>query len=154
MRRPLLIIRKILEAHQHGRRRDMTGQRQLYQNAVDVRVGIQVRDKGQQVRLRGRIRKTVGVGPHAGALGRFTLVPDIDLAGRIVSDDDDGQAGLEAMGRFQPGRGGGDALDQSGREGLSVDQGRAGGVGRHGFRLRMSGIVCSPRFTDGMDRRL
>jgi hypothetical protein len=51
----------------------------------------------------------------------FALVADVDLAGRILADDDHGQARNGPVIGFQPGRGGRYALHQTGRECLTVD---------------------------------
>jgi hypothetical protein len=73
----------------------------------------------------------VGVGPHAGAQRGLALVADVDLAGRIFADDDDGQARLHPLIGLQAGGGGGDPVHQGGRIGLAVDQYGVRGLGRH-----------------------
>jgi hypothetical protein len=107
------------------------GQRQLHQDAVDARVGVQLIDQRQQLVLGRRFGQAMGVRSHAGANRRFALVAHIELAGGILADDDDRQARLDAVGGLETGGRRGDAVHQSGREGLAVDQGRARWLGRH-----------------------
>ena len=55
-------------------------------------------DRRQELRL-GRRRRGAGAGPaHPGGLAGVLLVPDVDLAGRVLADQDDRQAG-HAAGR-------------------------------------------------------
>ena len=79
---------------------------------MDARIGVQLGDQRQQFILSRFDRQAVGVGPHPGLQRRLALVADIELAGGVFADDDDGQAGLDAVSGFQPGGGRCDALHQ------------------------------------------
>ena len=73
-------------------------QRQLHQDAVDSGIVIQGVDGGFQLFLGGFRRHIDGAGIHADFRAAVALVADIDFAGRIVADQDDGQAGSKALG--------------------------------------------------------
>ena len=60
---------------------------------MDRRIGVQAVDCGQELVL-GRLgRQPQDRSVHPGRLAGGLLVADVDLAGRIVADQDDGQAG-------------------------------------------------------------
>jgi len=73
---------------------DMGGKRQLHQYAVDGRIGIELADDLQQS-LFGRVgRQRVLERMKAAFLGGAGFGGDIDLACRILADDDHRQTGL------------------------------------------------------------
>ena len=98
----------------------MFRQRQLNQDAVDIRIGIQFGDPFQH-NLRVD-RSIVGdlLGMHADGQTAIDLVADIDLGGRVGADQNDHQAGAVALGRqrLDPRL---EALAQFLGEGLAVD---------------------------------
>ena len=92
-----------VDSAEHGRRIDLRGQGQLDEDAVDAGVAVQGLDQAQELGLGRRVGQAVGVGSHPGASGRLAFVADVDLAGGVLADDDDGQAGLDPVGAFQTG---------------------------------------------------
>ena len=110
----------------HLRRVDVLRQRHLHEDAVDGRVRVQRGDAVQQ-RLLGEIGFVLfqhRVEAHVAA--RLDLVAHVDVAGRVVADDDHGQAGLVAGGG-ECGGAGGDVGAQLLGKFDSVDQ-----LGGHG----------------------
>ena len=77
---------------------DVIGNRQLNQDSVDRVVGAEVRDQIEQLRLGGLAGKSVMDRLHAGLFAGTVLVGDVDLGGRIVTDDDGGE-GRNPTGR-------------------------------------------------------
>ena len=75
-----------------GRLVDLLGQRQLHQDAVDRRIVVQSVDRGEQFGLGSRREAAERVPFIPAALQAASLVADVDLAGRIVADQHDGQA--------------------------------------------------------------
>ena len=89
----------------HGGRRNMFGQGELNQDAVDPVVGIEVRDQPEQ-RVLGsglgeQVLGRIHPNPCAGAF--FTL--DVGAAGGIIPDQDDSQARRPAPGGHKLGDG-------------------------------------------------
>src|SRR4051812_45452976 len=75
---------------------DVLRQRELYQNSVDLRVGVEPVHRLQQLVL-GRVRRHAdGHRVHAGFLAGLPLGTDIDRAGRILADKDRCQTRLSA----------------------------------------------------------
>jgi hypothetical protein len=66
----------------------MLRQRQLQQDAVDVRIVVEAVDQVGQGLLGGVGRQVVGLGNKADLFTVFTLVRDINLGGRIAADQD------------------------------------------------------------------
>ena len=75
----------------------MIRQWQLHQDAVNRIVIVKVIDQPQHVVLRRRLRQGVLHGVKTTSCGRSALVADVDLAGRIVANYDDGESWLDAM---------------------------------------------------------
>ena len=67
-------------------------------------------------------------GAHAGGLGPANLVGHVDVAGRVVADQHDGEAGGDAMGGLQAGDGLGDLGVEGGGAALAVDDRGAHGM--------------------------
>ena len=69
-----------------------SGQRQLHQDAVDLRVGVEAVDQGQQFVVAGVGRQVVVDRADAHFLRRTAFVAHIDAGGRIVADQHHRQA--------------------------------------------------------------
>jgi hypothetical protein len=100
---------------------DLPGQRQLDQDAVHRAILVEPVDQLQQLVLAGAGRQAMVEALHAELGGDPALALDVDLARRIVADQDGGEAGLDAL-RHQLGDAFADAGAQAGGEGLAVDQ--------------------------------
>jgi hypothetical protein len=102
---------------------DVLRQRQLDQDAVDSRIAIQAVDECQDFPF-GCVRvQRVLHGVKAAILGRSLLVSYIDLARRIVANEDDGEPGSDAARSHQARRIFGDRFRQLGGFCLAVDEG-------------------------------
>ena len=99
---------------------DLLRQRQLDQDAMNGWVAIQPFDQGQQIVLTGFGVQPVFETAHPHVQGLAGLVAHIDFAGRIVPDQDHGQAGLQTLER-QLCHLVGDFGPKPGRKGLAVD---------------------------------
>jgi hypothetical protein len=99
----------------------MVGNRKLDQDSVNGRIGIQGADNGQQVFLADIRRQPVRFGVHAGCEGLLSLVADIDLAGRVLADQDHRETRDKPMVCLQTGNVPGYALAQIRRKSLAVD---------------------------------
>ena len=75
---------------------DMLGQRQLHQDAVDPVVGIEPGDQRQQLGFAGCRRQVLLKALDAGSGRRLALVADIDLARRIVADQNSAKSRRDA----------------------------------------------------------
>nr|CUV15163.1 protein of unknown function [Ralstonia solanacearum] len=106
---------------------DVLGQRQLDQDAVDARVAVQRVDAAEQVGLGQVGRVAVEDGQEAVVFARLDLVAHVDLAGRVVADQDDGEAGLVAASGESGGALGGFGAELLGKR-VAVDE--LGGHGR------------------------
>src|SRR5690606_11183163 len=73
---------------------DVLWERQLNEDAVDIGVGGELRNLADQFFLRRFLRQADFDAAHAGFDGLFGFAGDIDVAGRIVSDEHDGERGL------------------------------------------------------------
>ena len=100
---------------------DVIGQGQLHQDAVHRPIGIQFGDEIEQVRLARVDVQSVLEALHAAGDGLLALVADIDLAGGILADENDGEAGRQAVGLFQGANRLRNSRAQRFREGLAVD---------------------------------
>ena len=80
----------------------MRGQRQLDEDAVDRRIGIEPVDQLEQFRLAGVGGQPVLEAQHPGLERRLALVADIDGAGRILADQHHGKARSAARGVAEP----------------------------------------------------
>lgn len=99
----------------------MARQRQLNQNSIDCRIGVQPVDQCQQRVLRGVLGKAVFEAGHAAQRGLLGLRGDIDLAGRIIAHQHHREARLAPGRLFEGGGIVGHAGPQPGGEGLAVD---------------------------------
>ena len=84
---------------------EVAGQRQLYEYAVNAVVGVQLVDQRQDIVLGSVLVERMLHRVKATAFRALFLVADIDLAGRVLTDDDNGEPGLELVlleeiGRF------------------------------------------------------
>ena len=83
---------------QHPARVDVSQERQLDEDAMHGRVGIQAGDGGEHFRFR-RVGGEADVErAHAHLLAGLHLIADIDAARRVVADEDHRQTGLHALG--------------------------------------------------------
>jgi hypothetical protein len=81
----------------------VAGQRQLDEDAVDGRIGVEADDKRLDLGL-GRVGgQAVVEGDHAGLARRLHLGGHIDVAGRIVADQHGSEARRAAVSGVQPG---------------------------------------------------
>ena len=87
------------------------GQRQLEEDAVDRRIGVDLPDRLRQLGLGAAGGKEEIARGDADVVGRALLVADVDLGGGVLADEDDGERGLH------PGRG-----RESGHSGLHLGQ--------------------------------
>ena len=110
-----------VDGEHHAIGLDLLGQRQLHENAVDLLVGVELRDQLEQRILRGRARQAVLDGVHARLLGLARLVAHVNLARRVIAHEHDRKPGLQAMGRLKLRGGFGHALAQIRRAQFSVD---------------------------------
>ena len=104
---------------------DMVGQRQLDEDAVDRIVGVELVDQIDQLLLADRRIAAIFEALHPRLDRRLVLRSDIDLARRVLADEDDRKArrapggGAERRDQFP------DSGAQIGRECLAVDDVRA-----------------------------
>src|SRR5215470_7842703 len=104
---------------------DMSGQRQLHQNAVHGAIAIEALDKRHQLGLRGGLRQAMVERAHAAVQRHFLLGADIDFARRIVADQNHREPGDEAALLAQSAYFVPDPGAQFRRNGLAVDDLRA-----------------------------
>ena len=106
---------------QYGVGIEVGGQRQLDEDTVYLRVGVERGDLGEQFRLGGVSRQAVFEAVKSRFFCLDAFVAYIDFACRIFADEDDGEAGRDA-GFFA--EGGGFLRDlgaDGGGEGFAVD---------------------------------
>ena len=72
-------------------------QRRLHQNAVDLRVCVQLFDKRQKLLLRGVFRQDVFLGVNAGLGAGLAFVTHVDFRRGVFADKHDRHAGLNAL---------------------------------------------------------
>ena len=82
-----------VDALGHSLRIDLLRQRQLDQDPVHRRVGIQLVDQRQQLVFRRVGRQVVRKRQHVRGFGEFALVAHVDLRGRVFADQHDGEPG-------------------------------------------------------------
>ena len=113
---------------------DVSGERQLHQDAVDRRVGVELGDEGQQVGLGevGGARQRLGVEARLG--GGARLGADVGLRRRVLADEHDAQRGRAAVRGLEGGRARGDVGADGGGDLAAVEKG--GGHRRGGGRTR------------------
>ena len=70
---------------------DVVRQRQLHEEAVDGRIGVEGLDGVEQIGLGHVGRQSADLAAHAGLAAGVLLAADVDLAGRILADQDDRQ---------------------------------------------------------------
>ena len=99
----------------------MPRQRQLDQDAIDQRIGVELVDQRDQIGLRRIRRQLVFKAGHAAFDGLLGLAGDIDLAGRILAHQHHGQPGLAPGLAFETGGLRGDAAAQGSGKGLAID---------------------------------
>jgi hypothetical protein len=78
---------------------------QLNQNAVDRRIGVEISNQREYLVLGGVGRKRVLHGVKSTRFSRTFLVSDVDLAGRVLTNDNDRKAGAQAITGGEIGRG-------------------------------------------------
>src|SRR6185437_9280170 len=78
---------------------DLSWQWQLYQDAVDLRVAIELIDEGEEGDLRGRVGQVARHGADADFLACPALVPHVDLGGRVAAHLDHGETGPPGAAR-------------------------------------------------------
>ena len=91
---------------------DLRRQGKLYQDAVDLRVVIELLHQGQERLLAGVGIQAVLEGGHAGFFGLLRFVAHVDAAGRVFADQDHGEARRDSMAGLQCGDTFGDARAQ------------------------------------------
>ena len=79
---------------QHGIGVKVFGQRQLHEDAVHLRIGVEFGDFGKQRFLSGVGGQFVFEAGKTRFFGLDAFVAHIDFAGRVIADEDDGKAGL------------------------------------------------------------
>ena len=109
---------------------DVLGQRQLHEDAVDRRVGVQAVDVRQELRLGGRARQVDGDGVDAAISAGGALVAHIDLRGGIVAHHHHREPRRPVAACDPFGDPGADARAHGGSDGLAVND--LGGSGVHG----------------------
>src|SRR5690606_34727443 len=113
-----------------GPRIDVVRQRQLHQDAVDLRIAVQLLDEPEQLRLGDARRQVPGKGAHAHLGAGTSLVAYVGVRGGIVAHEQHREPGRAAA----PGVALLDALPQLllqlPGDGFAVDQAR--GHGRNG----------------------
>src|SRR4030095_13699193 len=72
---------------------DVSGQRELHEDAVDGLVRIQLPDQAQQLRLARARRQVVREREQADPLAGAALVADVDAGGVVAADEHDGETG-------------------------------------------------------------
>ena len=75
----------------------MRGQRHLYQNAVDGRIGVGLGDRLLQLLLRRIFRQTQGFRIDPKPVTGLFLIADIQLAGGVLPDQNHFQPGLVSL---------------------------------------------------------
>ena len=78
-------------------------QRQLHENAIDGRIGVQLFDQREEVGLRRLGRQLVLEARHTGFHRLLALGADVDLARRVLAHQHHGKARLAARLRFERG---------------------------------------------------
>ena len=119
---------------------DLARERQLDQDAMDRRVGIQSVDRLEESRLRDVGREPVDRAVHAGGLAGVPLVANVDPAGGVVAHEDDREAGDSPGLAQQEGCLRGDFPPNLLGEGLSIEDtsGQWGAPSRSRARERLS----------------
>ena len=100
----------------------MRRQGQLDEDAVDRLVAVEIVDEAKQLGLGGVGGQAMLEARHAGGERRLVLGADIDLARRILADQQRGEAGLAAGVRDEGRHRGGDPGPETLGERLAVDQ--------------------------------
>ena len=77
---------------------DVSGQGQLHQDAMDAAVVVQGIDASEQIGLTHLRRVALQNRVHAGVFAGLDLVTHIHLRGGVVTHQDHGQAGDDALG--------------------------------------------------------
>ena len=103
---------------------DVIRQRKLHEDAVDGRIGIELFDQRNQFFFGGLGWQRMLDRIEAALLGPLAFGGDIDLAGRIVPDNDHCDAWRHTCRRHQIGSRGYDAGDHIRCRGLAVDKSR------------------------------
>ena len=80
---------------------DAVGERKLNQDAVDLGIGVEPGDLGEQFVLRGLGRQVELERLHADLDGLLGLVARVHLAGRVFAHQYDREAGSHAVIRFE-----------------------------------------------------
>ena len=125
---------------------DLLGQRQLHQDAVDVRIGVELGDELEQHLLGRVLGKLVLERLHADLDGLRGLVAHVDLACRILADEHHGEPGREAVLRLEPCHVGGDVGAHLGGNCLAVDE-----VGSHRRESPILSCRLRPAWRNGLN---
>ncbi|EKD61865.1 MAG: hypothetical protein ACD_54C00063G0003 [uncultured bacterium] len=99
----------------------MRRQRQLHQNAMHFRIGVQRFHQRQQIGFCGIHRQTMFKRGHADLDGRGVLVAHIDLRRRVFADQHHRQTGLDAVFFLQLGDMRGHLRADIGSKGFAID---------------------------------
>ncbi len=88
---------------------------------MDGLIAVEILNEGQNIVLRGFGGKRVLDGVEAAFLRHAALGRNVDVRGRIVTDDNNGKPRLHPASRFKFGGCGSHLLDHRGRDRLAVD---------------------------------
>ena len=77
---------------EHGAEIDVRGQGHLHEDGVDALLLVQLIDDGEQFGGGDGDGRRVLLAVDAQVVAGFDLVADVDLAGRVLADEHDGQA--------------------------------------------------------------
>src|SRR6516162_739567 len=116
---------------------DVPRPRQLHKHPVDGVIGVELLDRGHEHRFRDVGGETMLKRAEPGGAASATLGPHIDLAGRVVADEDGGKAGSQVHLVTQSRRNTGGTAAQPGGKRLAVDY----------FRLNHLALLRSPADT-------
>ena len=86
-----------IDAQQHATRVDVLGQRQLHQNAVDLRIGVQTVDQREQVRLGHLCRLGEGLVIQPGLVAGLALHPHVGRRRGILAHEHRGESRRDAL---------------------------------------------------------
>ena len=103
-------------------RRQARGQRQLDEDAVDPRVGVELVEERQEVGRGGRRRQDVAEAGEAGLGAGAGLRADVDPRCRVVADQNDGETGRPAGAGLDFEGSGGDFGADLGGDGFGFEE--------------------------------
>jgi hypothetical protein len=112
---------------------DLVGERELDEDAVDVGVGVQAGDEGEELALGDACGEAMHFAGHADFFGGFFFVADVDRGGGVVAGEDDVEARRAAGFLAEFGDAAGDFGSYRLRDRFSVDElGHAGRLAERG----------------------